>query len=126
MKPQDNGKHKKRHAKFLELQLKFGKDYVMTRPQQEAIKQEGHKLSRNEELSLPLRIAGAEMCFKGWFSRSVQAYGIKHPSFRDYVAMLLKHEEPSEVYDALKEQYGVQDGMFEGSSYFGAKESWLG
>ena len=120
----DNRTHKKYHDNFLQLQSKYGVDFIMAYNQQEKLKREGSRIANNEKLSTEKRVAGVKMAYRSFFGRSALTYGLNHPSFADYVAMLqkaspyFKQGEADEVTTALIKEFGLKDGIKPGSSYY--------
>ncbi|WP_456363678.1 hypothetical protein [Priestia aryabhattai] len=107
------------HQNFLMLQEKYGADYIMKSKVEEAIKLTGHNL-HNADYPLAIRLSGAKLCLKSWFSRSAISYGSEHPSFEEYVAMRLKQnidQLPNllpftdDILEHLISQYGLKEGM---------------
>lgn len=113
---EDQRMHRDHHERFMEVHEATG-----YRPgtfiEREILKEEGHKAA-NKSTSLELRVEGAEWVIRGWFDRSYHiaiAYGYwrKHPSFEEYVAMMVPYFEElhPDLGPSLATRYGRNPGV---------------
>ena len=99
-----------------------------TYAEREKMKQDGHQKASYAE-QIEDRIAGLLMITRGWFDRSFHdavsdGYWKRHPSFEEYVAMMVPHLETTYPTLALivAERYGRLPGIIsKGSTYWSAR-----
>lgn len=117
--------HERHCRRFQAAVALYGSAYVMIYPVEEALKREAHLVIRKKELPVTRRAAAALAVMRAWFSRSVRMnkYRFNHPSFPEYVAMMLNHGQRygvarGDVYWYLVSRYGTMPGIPAGSSYW--------
>ena len=115
----DEVQHEKNHNKFIKAQAEYGADYILTHAQQEELKA---KASQEAD-----PVKAFEMKARAWYSRSIESYGYgkRHPSYHEFVAMLLNQEYqrndlPEAACNMLIAKYGQLPGISEGHSYWKA------
>lgn len=125
MSPAHDKAHERHCRRFQAAVALYGNMYVMTYPVEEALKREAHLVIRKKELPVDKRASAALVVMRAWFSRSVRAnkYRFSHPSFPEYVAMMLNHGQRygvarGDVYWYLVSRYGTMPGIPVGSSYW--------
>lgn len=79
----------------------------------------------NKELTLDEKFEANITIFRALFSRSLEVnkYDLRHVYFKDYISMLLYQEQfkksiDTETYRNLAAEYGVKEGIEEGTSYY--------
>lgn len=119
--------HRDLHERFMEVHERLGYrpgTYV----ERERMKKDGYQQANHAE-QVEDRVAGLLMITRGWFDRSFHdavsdGYWTKHPSFEEYVAMMVPHLET--MYPILAaivaERYGRTPGVIpKGSTNWSAR-----
>ncbi|AYW42615.1 TPA: hypothetical protein ACKPYC_001444 [Pseudomonas aeruginosa] len=119
--------HRDLHERFMEVHERLGYrpgTYV----ERERMKKDGYQQVNHAE-QVEDRVAGLLMITRGWFDRSFHdavsdGYWPRHPSFEEYVAMMVPHLET--MYPALAvivaERYGRTPGVIpKGNTYWPAR-----
>lgn len=119
--------HRDLHERFMEVHERLGYrpgTYV----ERERMKKDGYQQANHAE-QVEERVAGLLMITRGWFDRSFHdavsdGYWPRHPSFEEYVAMMVPHLET--MYPALAvivaERYGRTPGVIpKGNTYWPAR-----
>ncbi|WP_454253952.1 hypothetical protein [Pseudomonas sp. Marseille-Q7302] len=124
---EDRLAHRKFHERFMEVEEATGyrpRTYV----QRELLKKEGHARARCDA-SVEVRVEGLLLVLQAWYDRSFaslieEGKWRKHPSFGEYVAMLVPDLEEShpDLAPALIERFGRMPGVIPpGQSYCSPK-----
>ncbi len=118
--------HKKNHESALEAKAAFG--FYWCSYEREAVKSESRNILSKAGASEEEKREAQINVYKALFCRSVQTHGVAgHPSFPDYVAMMLGQPMATKtmdkcLYDALYKQYGVAVGMEDGTTIYRGNE----
>lgn len=124
---EDRLAHRKFHERFMEVEEATGyrpRTYV----QRELLKKEGHARARGDT-SVEMRVEGLLLVLQAWYDRSFanlieDGTWRKHPSFDEYVAMLVPdlEERHPDLAPALVERFGRTPGVIpSGDSYWSPK-----
>lgn len=123
----DQKTHREHHERFMEVNERLNYR-PSTYAERERMKQDGYQQANYAE-QIEDRIAGLLMITRGWFDRSFHdavsdGYWKRHPSFEEYVAMMVPHLETT--YPALAvivtERYGRMPGIIpKGTTYWSAR-----
>lgn len=124
--PEEVDGHKERHQKWERAVNRFG--FCWSYVNREKIKADARNKLSDSNRSIDEHAEAQIDVFKALFSRSLESceYSLSHVSFEDYVAMLLKQDFwksklPLPLYERLSAEYGVCDGIPEGT-YYSTKE----
>lgn len=123
----DQKAHRELHERFMEVQERLGyrpSTYI----ERERMKQDGYQQTDHAEQTED-RVMGLLMITRGWFDRSfhdavTDGYWKRHPSFEEYVAMMVPHLETMYPVLAviLAERYGRKPGIIsKGNTYWPAR-----
>lgn len=114
--------HLTRHNAWRKAVNKFGLCWNYSYREDE--KADARAIVNDSTAPINNRVAAQIVVLKALFSRSLEAtdYNLDHPSFDDYVAMILNqgessHTIPSDVYRHLVAQYGKKPGISKGTYY---------
>ena len=93
----------------------------------ELMKRDAYEKMTGPDVTLEEKVSLAEQVIKSHFLRSAYAWmendrQLRHPSFREYAAMLLNQDSyrelfEDEVADALVQKYGRKEGIPDGTYY---------
>lgn len=129
LEKEDFEAHGIRHKNFLNFPEKH---LFLTYSNRDVIKRKCHEILQNESSSTFEKVDATIKLYQCWYARSIEAsnFNISHPSFTDYIAMMLNRKEskedlPEPVYKLLVQKYGIKDGISDGKSYYDLDESEL-
>jgi hypothetical protein len=123
--PIDNRIHAKYHYRYLDAVDKFGP--LLFYSERERLKRDAYSILFAKGSLVNERVVAVEKLFHAYFSRSVQGsnFGLKHPPYENYCAMLLNQQHWEEflkpfpeVYQQLLQKYGRKEGIDEGKTYY--------
>lgn len=117
-----NSEHLEYHDHYVAIESKYG--LCLKHNEREALKLGASRLMTGSTNTEVKKFAFLLRMYSH-FMRSLMSYEDmeEHPSFEDYVAMILKDEHYGEshkdIADMLRRDIGVKDGIREGSTYYG-------
>jgi len=122
LEKEDFEHHKIRHNNFLNFS---DRDLFLIYSDREAIKRKYHEILQKNNSSILEKVDAAIKLYQCWYARSIEDnnFDIKHPSFDEYIAMMLNRENSKKdlstpVYDLLVQRYGLKEGIPNGKSYY--------
>ena len=122
LEKEDFDSHKIRHNNFLNFS---DRDLFLIYSDREAIKRKYHEILQKNNSSILEKVDAAIKLYQCWYARSIEDnnFDIKHPSFDEYIAMMLNRENSKKdlstpVYDLLVQRYGLKEGIPNGKSYY--------
>lgn len=117
----DFEEHKLIHNNLLQFP---DKEFYLTYKDREALKKKVYRILENNNSSIKEKASAVCKLYQCWFSRSLESYNfdIKHPLFKDYIAMMLNRSDSKAnlsepVYNMLVAKYGVKEGIANGETY---------
>ena len=126
----DARQHEKMCRRFPEAVSRYGgTNYVMTYRDEERLKRAAHAIMQQQD-NLPVAVTAsvALAILRAWFSRSVRMNRFRksHPSFKEYVGMVLASSWQNQIYSFLGDDvyhfliglYGVRPGIRPGRTYW--------
>jgi transcriptional regulator with XRE-family HTH domain len=118
---EDSEYHKIRHNNFLNFP---DRDLFLTYSNREVVKRKSHEILQSNNSTISGKVDAAIKLYQCWYARSIEDsnFDIKHPSFDEYIAMMLNREDSKKdlsvpVYDLLVQRYGLKEGIPNGESY---------
>ena len=113
--------HKIRHNNFLNFPER---DLFLTYSNREVVKRKCYETLEDDKTTVSEKVDSAVTLYQCWFSRSIESrdFDSNHPSFNEYIAMMLNRNNSKEdlsepVYDLLVQKYGLKEGISNGDSY---------
>lgn len=113
--------HKIRHNNFLNFPEK---DLFLTYSNREVEKRKCYEILENDKTTISEKVDSAVTLYKCWYSRSIESsnFDSNHPSFNEYIAMMLNRKDSKQdlsepLYDLLVQKYGLREGIPNGESY---------